>query len=68
MTNREQGRWLHGAGKSSRERDSFPEGKSCAEGVDMKDTKAVEDRAGDTSKAVQDHKCQGRKKGLQVAE
>lgn len=61
MTNKEQGRWLQRAGRSSKQRDSSPEGKSCAEGVGIKETKAEEDRAGETSKAVQDHKCQGEK-------
>lgn len=67
VTKKEQGRWLQRAGKSSKQRDNSPEGKSCAEGVDIKETKAAEDRAGETSKGVQDHECQD-EKGPQVAE
>ena len=36
----------------SKQRDSSPEGKSCDEGVEIKERKAAEHRAGETGEAI----------------
>lgn len=48
-------------GKAASRETAPPKAEAVLERVDSKDTKAVEDRAGDTSKAVQDQECQGEK-------
>lgn len=57
MNNKEQA-------PESWKKHSSPEGKSCAEGVGIKERKAVEHRAGKTSKAVQELEYEGEKKCL----
>lgn len=45
-------------------RDSSPEDKSCAEGVGIKERKAVEHSTGKISKAGQEHEYEGENKCL----
>ena len=58
-SNKEQGRRLQVAGRSSQQRHSSPEGKSCDEGVEIKERKAVEHRAGETGKAIRYQEREG---------
>lgn len=58
-SNKKQGRWLQIAGRRSKQRDSSPEGKSCDEGVEIEERKAVGHRAGETGKAIRYQEWEG---------